>query len=210
MSRADHQPQIGPVERPWREIGEYNRVCGRTVGIVLALEDSTTPLVVQFDDPDEKPVVCAPEQGGAPVPRPVQRFEGKAAVNIVLEACQKAQMTEVFVVADQKIADAVKNVYGETIEVPAAKEKKPAEKKAAKKAKPAAAGTKKAPAAKKAPAEKKAAKKAAVIIQSPLGGEITPEAVLKKVGAVDTVYVRVDQNKAYWVRGEEYGSVDLW
>ena len=107
MSRADHQPQIGPVERPWREIGEYNRVCGRTVGIVLALEDSTTPLVVQFDDPDEKPVVCAPEQGGAPVPRPVQRFEGKAAVNIVLEACQKAQMTEVFVVADQKIAEAV-------------------------------------------------------------------------------------------------------
>ncbi len=107
MSRADHQPQIGRVERPWREIGEYNRVCGRTVGIVLALEDSTTPLVVQFDDPDEKPVVCAPEQGEAPVPRPVQRFEGKAAVNIVLEACQKAQMTEVFVVADQKIADAV-------------------------------------------------------------------------------------------------------
>ena len=107
MSRADHQPQIGPVERPWREIGEYNRVCGRTVGIVLALEDSTTPLVVQFDDPDEKPVVCEPEQGGAPVPRPVQRFEGKAAVNIVLEACQKAQMTEVFVVADQKIADVV-------------------------------------------------------------------------------------------------------
>ena len=99
----------------------------------------------------------------------------------------------------QKIADAVKNVYGESIEVPAAKAK-PAEKKAAKKAKPAAAGTKKAP----------AAKKAAVIIQSPLGGEITPEAVLKKVGAVDTVYVRVDQNKAYWVRGEEYGSVDLW
>ena len=49
----------------------------------------------------------------------------------------------------QKIADAVKNVYGESIEVPAAKAK-PAEKKAAKKAKPAAAGTKKAPAAKKA------------------------------------------------------------
>ena len=35
----------------------------------------------------------------------------------------------------QKIADAVKNVYVETIEVPAAKEKKPAEKKAAKKSK---------------------------------------------------------------------------
>lgn len=110
----------------------------------------------------------------------------------------------------QEVADAVKRVYGESIEVPAAKAKKPAEKKAAKKAKPAAAGAKKAPAGKKAPAEKKAAKKAEIIIQSPLGGEITPEAVLKKVGAADAVYVRVDQNKAYWVRGEEYGSVDLW
>ena len=78
-------------------------------------------------------------------------------------------------------------------EKPAAK--KPAEKKAA---------------AKKPAAKKPAAKVAEVIIQSPLGGEITPEAILKKVGQVDTVYVRVDQNKAYWVKGEEYGSVDLW
>ena len=78
-------------------------------------------------------------------------------------------------------------------EKPAAK--KPAEKKAA---------------AKKPAAKKPAAKVAEVIIQSPMGGEITPEAILKKVGQVDTVYVRVDQNKAYWVKGEEYGSVDLW
>ena len=31
-----------------------------------------------------------------------------------------------------------------------------------------------------------------------------------KVGTADQVYVRVDENKAYWVRGEETGSVDLW
>ena len=63
----------------------------------------------------------------------------------------------------------------------------------------------------KAPAKKPAAKKAAeVIIQSELGGEITADAILAKVGAVDKIYVRVDQNKAYWVRGEETGSVDLW
>ncbi len=55
-----------------------------------------------------------------------------------------------------------------------------------------------------------AAKKAEVIIESPLGGIITPEEILKKVGKADRVYVRVDQNKAYWVRGEETGSVDLW
>ena len=41
-------------------------------------------------------------------------------------------------------------------------------------------------------------------------GEITPEAILAKIGEADTVYVRVDVNKAYWVKGDEAGSVDLW
>ena len=64
---------------------------------------------------------------------------------------------------------------------------------------------------KKPAAKKPAAKKAAeVIIQSPLGGEITGAEILKRVGKADKVYVRVDQNKAYWVSGDETGSVDLW
>ena len=59
--------------------------------------------------------------------------------------------------------------------------------------------------------EKKADVPATVFIQSPLGGEITSAEILAKVGSdVDRVYVRVDQNKAYWVKGEETGSVDLW
>ena len=87
--------------------------------------------------------------------------------------------------------------------------KKAPAKKAAADAAPKAAPEKKA--APKAASKKAPAKKAAeVIIQSPLGGEITPEKVLAKVGAVEKVYIRVDQNKAYWVRGEEYGAVDLW
>lgn len=65
------------------------------------------------------------------------------------------------------------------------------------------------PAAKK-PAAKKAAPKNEVIIQSPMGGAITPAEILAKTGPVDSVYVRVDENKAYWVKGEETGSVDLW
>lgn len=89
-------------------------------------------------------------------------------------------------------------------------EKAPAKKTAAAKAEKAGKSTaKKAPVAKKSSA---AAKKLAnkVIIQSPLGGVITPDEVLAKVGNVDEVYVRVDQNKAYWVRGKEAGAVDLW
>ena len=99
-------------------------------------------------------------------------------------------------------------------------EKKAVEEKAAvKKAAPKKPAVKKAPAAKAAgAAEKKptatkkpAAKKVAeVIIQSPFGGEITNAEILARVGNVDKVYVRVDENKAYWVRGEETGSVDLW
>lgn len=90
----------------------------------------------------------------------------------------------------------------------AAKKAAPAKKEApAKKAAPAKA---EAPAAKK-PATKKAAKKATeVIIQSPYGGEISYTEILAKVGEAEKVYVRVDQNKAYWVRGLETGDVDLW
>lgn len=72
--------------------------------------------------------------------------------------------------------------------------------------------TSKKPAAKKPAAVKKpAAKKPAeMIIQSPMGGNITPAEILKKVGSADKIYIRVDENKAYWVRGSETGSVDLW
>ncbi len=95
-------------------------------------------------------------------------------------------------------------------------EKKTSAKKSAdaKAVKPAAKKTASAtePAAEKKPAVRKTAKKKAaeVIIQSPLGGEITEAEILARVGNVDKVYVRVDENKAYWVRGDETGSVDLW
>ncbi len=90
-----------------------------------------------------------------------------------------------------------------------AAEKKPATKKAA-------AGKTAETSAKKETAKKPAAKKPApkkvteIIIQSPLGAEITGEEILNRVGIVDKVYVRVDANKAYWVKGLETGSVDLW
>ena len=81
----------------------------------------------------------------------------------------------------------------------------------AKKAPAKTAAKKPATAKKAADAVKKVLpKKADVVIQSPLGGEITPEQILAKIGEADKVYVRVDVNKAYWVKGDEAGSVDLW
>ena len=49
-----------------------------------------------------------------------------------------------------------------------------------------------------------------VIIQSSLGAEISAEEILAKVREADKIYVRVDENKAYWVKGKKNGSIDLW
>lgn len=64
---------------------------------------------------------------------------------------------------------------------------------------------------------KKSAKKGAVakkpaqiIIQSPMGGEITPEEIQSRIGDVDKVYVRLDQNAIYWVKGNDTGAINIW
>lgn len=108
-----------------------------------------------------------------------------------------------------KAMEKIKAVYGVDLAAPEAvpeviPEPAPAKKPRAKKT-PAAP---KAPAPKAQPAPE--AKPARLVIQSPMGGEITPEEILAKVGPVDSVYVRVDQNAAYWVRGEETGAINLW
>jgi len=51
-----------------------------------------------------------------------------------------------------------------------------------------------------------------IIIQSPMGGYISTEAIAKKVpqGTAD-VYIRVDENKLYYVlENGETGDVDIW
>ena len=51
----------------------------------------------------------------------------------------------------------------------------------------------------------------AIIIQSPMGGNITPEQIEAKIPPeANTVYVRVDENKLYWVNETESGNTDIW
>ena len=65
-------------------------------------------------------------------------------------------------------------------------------------------------AAKRAAAKGKVAK-LEIVVQSPMGGNITAEEIASKIPAgCNNVFVRVDQNKLYWVKGEETGSVDIW
>ncbi len=58
---------------------------------------------------------------------------------------------------------------------------------------------------------KEKAAKLEIIVQSPMGGNITAEEIAAKVPAgAESVFVRVDQNKLWWIKGEEIGSVDIW
>ncbi|MBR1685229.1 MAG: helix-turn-helix transcriptional regulator [Clostridia bacterium] len=101
----------------------------------------------------------------------------------------------------EKVLAKIKEVYGVEVKLP--KEVSEPE-------------TKQVPKTKAAKTEKKAAEvkteaaKPVVLIQSAFGGEITPEEIIAKVGAAEHIYVRVDENRAYWVNGEESGFVELW
>lgn len=65
--------------------------------------------------------------------------------------------------------------------------------------------------------EKKLVKKVStpkteIYIQSPYGGNITPEEVIAKLPeGADTCYVRVDQNLIWWVSWDgKNGAVEIW
>ena len=89
----------------------------------------------------------------------------------------------------QKVIDKIKEVYGIDLNAPV---EAPAEKKPAK----------------RAAARKKAAP--VVFIQSAMGGEISTEEIMAKVGDADTVYIKPEENAAYWVKGDLSGAVNLW
>ena len=44
-----------------------------------------------------------------------------------------------------------------------------------------------------------------------MGGSISTDAIADKIPKdADSVYVRVDENMLYWVRGNETGAVNIW
>lgn len=44
-----------------------------------------------------------------------------------------------------------------------------------------------------------------------MGGNITSEEIAAKLPKdAEMVFVCVDQNKLWWIKGEETGSVDIW
>ena len=98
-----------------------------------------------------------------------------------------------------KLAGKVKEVYGV--------EPEPAEKKAAVKA-----AAKKTAAPEKQLVKKVASVPLEIYIQSPYGGNITPEEVATKMPeGTEACFVRVDQNLIWWVKTDgSTGAVEIW
>ena len=97
-----------------------------------------------------------------------------------------------------KMAARVKEVFGEDME--AAPEKETPAEKPAKASKPAKA------------AKPVKTPKLEIYVQSPYGGNITPEEIAAKMPeGTESCFVRVDQNLIWWVRPNgETGAVEIW
>ena len=97
-----------------------------------------------------------------------------------------------------KMAARVKEVFGEDME--AAPEKETPAEKQAKASKPAKA------------AKPVKTPKLEIYVQSPYGGNITPEEIAAKMPeGTESCFVRVDQNLIWWVRANgETGAVEIW
>ena len=110
-----------------------------------------------------------------------------------------------------KIAAKVKEEFGVDIADAVAAEKIEVQKTAAKATRKAKEKVKAVETKVEKKVSKAKAAKLEIIVQSPMGGNITAEEIAAKIPAgADSVFVRVDQNKLWWIKGEETGSVDIW
>ena len=63
----------------------------------------------------------------------------------------------------------------------------------------------------KKPVKKVKAAKMQLVFESRLGGQITPEEIASKVPkGAEAAYIKLEENKIYWVKGEENGAIDIW
>ena len=141
-----------------------------------------------------------------------------AAVKAVKENAGKTTDKKSDKAMKDKTGDAVKTAVKTVAKAKTKEAVRKVEKKAVKGAVKTAAGAaavkevKKTSKDKKEKAPKAGRKKEPVlIIESLMGGTITTEEILSRVPAgIDEVYIKPEENKAYWVKGKKTGDVDLW
>ena len=109
-------------------------------------------------------------------------------------------------VAEAALALGAAKAVQKTVEKKVEKAVKATAKKAAGKAAKAAVGVSVAKGVKK----KVAPKAGTFTIESKMGGQITYDEIIKKVPKGADVYVKPEENKAYWVKGKKRGEVVLW
>ena len=108
MKRKDHQPVAGPVKRAAVSTQRMKAACGNSAALILAHITDTTPLTVTFEDPEQKPVTCAPAKGEPAVARPLQTYNDRPLVAYAIETCARAQVKRIAVLTAPEIADDVR------------------------------------------------------------------------------------------------------
>lgn len=106
----NHQPVEGPVQRDKLSDSQLKEACGRTVAFVIATDNGTTPLKVEFEDPDDSPITCEPSNEEAAVARPLQQYRGIPCVQWAIEAACDACVAAVVVVTSKPLLADVSNV----------------------------------------------------------------------------------------------------
>lgn len=109
LLNSPHQPKDGTVAHPLPSPDELSRTCGSSVGLILAIDEGTTPLKIEFEDPDTKPIVLEDKdrQPDAPgTPRPLQRYKERALVEHAVDCAFQSRLADVFVLLKETGAHA--------------------------------------------------------------------------------------------------------
>ena len=98
-----HQPApcVKPAKQPTKK--SLKERFGNSLAIILATDTSTTPLVVNFEDKEKKPVTCvALDEKGAPIPTPraLQKYEEKEALRYAIELALDCCLKHILVLVD--------------------------------------------------------------------------------------------------------------
>ena len=190
-----------------KELRAEKKLSQKAFGESLGISAAAVAKLEKDNKPSEKVIKAVKDVYGVDL-----TVEG--AAEAVKEPAKKAPAKKAPAKKEAEPKAAAEKKEEEPKAAPAKEEKKEEKKPAKKPAKKAEVKKVEAekPAEEKKPAKKASAKaaKTEVFIQSAMGGTITVEDILGRLDAVDTVYIKVEENKAYWVKGDKNGSINLW
>lgn len=100
-----HQPHP-PIDHKNPSDDELSCAFKSTIAIILAFDEETTPLMVNFDDPSKKPITCTGPDGGK-IARPLQIYEGKPLVEHALMLAQSCCFNAIYVLSLNKMVEGI-------------------------------------------------------------------------------------------------------